>query len=179
MKQKIFKKLACLALSGILSVSGVEIPAYASESLIINGNTEIQTETTAEGTTETSGESAEPEVVPTQTSNESTETEVVPTETEIIPTETPDESTETEIIPAETSDESTESETMEEETTETATDEETMETETEMAEKMTARAADEGGDVPTPQEVYDAMIALQSDFPEGMPWTDASSGTYT
>ncbi len=158
MKQKLFKKLACLALSGILFVSGVEIPAYASESLTMKGRTEIQTETTTEGTTETSGES---------------------TETEIIPAETSDELTETEVIPTETSDESTEPETMEEKTTETATDEETMETETEMAEKMTARAADEDGDVPTPQEVYEAMIALQSKFPEGMHWTDASSGTYT
>ena len=59
MKQKLFKKLACLALSGILSVSGVEIPAYASESSIMKERTEIQTETTAEGTTETSGESTE------------------------------------------------------------------------------------------------------------------------
>ena len=101
------------------------------------------------------------------------------TETEVIPTEISDKSTETEIIPTETSDESTEPETMEEKTTETATDEETMETETEMAEKMTARAADEDGDVPTPQEVYEAMIALQSKFPEGMHWTDASSGIYT
>ncbi len=188
MKQKLFKKLACLALSGILSVSGVEIPAYASESLIMEGRTEIQTETTAEGTAETSGES-------TEISDELTETEVVPTETsdkstetEIIPTETSDELTETEVVPTETSDESTESETMEEkttetetdeETTETETDEETTETETEMAEKMTARAADEDGNVPTPQEAYEAMIALQSKFPEGMHWTDASSGTYT
>ncbi len=216
MKQKLFKKLACLALSGILSVSGVEIPAYASESSIMKGRTEIQTETTAEGTTETSGESTEisdelteTEVVPTETSDKSTETEIVPTETsdesvetevvptetsnestetEIIPTETSDELTETEVVPTETSDESTESETMEEkttetetdeETTETATDEETTETETEMAEKMTARAADEDGNVPTPQEAYEAMIALQSKFPEGMHWTDASSGTYT
>ncbi len=216
MKQKLFKKLACLALSGILSVSGVEIPAYASESLIMEGRTEIQTETTAEGTTETSGESTEisdelteTEVVPTETSDKSTETEIIPTETsdesvetevvptetsdestetEIIPTETSDELTETEVVPTETSDESTESETMEEkttetetdeETTETATDEETTETETEMAEKMTARAADEDGNVPTPQEAYEAMIALQSKFPEGMHWTDASSGTYT
>ncbi len=216
MKQKLFKKLACLALSGILSVSGVEIPAYASESSIMKERTEIQTETTAEGTTETSGESTEisdelteTEVVPTETSDKSTETEIVPTETsdesvetevvptetsdestetEIIPTETSDELTETEVVPTETSDESTESETMEEkttetatdeETTETATDEETTETETEMAEKMTARAADEDGNVPTPQEAYEAMIALQSKFPEGMHWTDASSGTYT
>ena len=216
MKQKLFKKLACLALSGILSVSGVEIPAYASESLIMEGRTEIQTETTAEGTAETSGESTEisdelteTEVVPTETSDESTETEIIPTETsdeltetevvptetsdestetEIIPTETSDELTETEVVPTETSDESTESETMEEkttetetdeETTETETDEETTETETEMAEKMTARAADEDGNVPTPQEAYEAMIALQSKFPEGMHWTDASSGTYT
>ncbi len=202
MKQKLFKKLACLALSGILSVSGVEIPAYASESLIINGNTEIQTETTAEGTTETSGESRETEVVLTETSDESTETEIISTEisdesteTEIISTETSGESRETEVVPTETSDESVESETLEEETTETATDEEitetateeettetttdeeTTETETEMVEKMTARAED--GDVPTPQEVYEAMIALQSKFPEGMHWTDASSGTYT
>ncbi len=216
MKQKLFKKLACLALSGILSVSGVEIPAYASESLIMEGRTEIQTETTAEGTAETSGESTEisdelteTEVVPTETSDKSTETEIIPTETsdesvetevvptetsdestetEIIPTETSDELTETEVVPTETSDESTESETMEEkttetetdeETTETETDEETTETETEMAEKMTARAADEDGNVPTPQEAYEAMIALQSKFPEGMHWTDASSGTYT
>ena len=216
MKQKLFKKLACLALSGILSVSGVEIPAYASESSIMKERTEIQTETTAEGTTETSGESTEisdelteTEVVPTETSDKSTETEIIPTETsdesvetevvptetsdestetEIIPTETSDELTETEVVPTETSDESTESETMEEkttetatdeETTETATDEETTETETEMAEKMTARAADEDGNVPTPQEAYEAMIALQSKFPEGMHWTDASSGTYT
>ena len=42
---------------------------------------------------------------------------------------------------------------------------------------MTARAED--GDVPTPQEAYEAMIALQEKFPEGMHWTDASSGTYT
>ena len=216
MKQKLFKKLACLALSGILSVSGVEIPAYASESSIMKERTEIQTETTAEGTTETSDESTEisdelteTEVVPTETSDKSTETEIIPTETsdksteteivptetsdestetEIIPTETSDESTETEIVPTETSDESTEPETMEEkttetetdeETTETKTDEETTETETEMAEKMTARAADEDGNVPTPQEAYEAMIALQSKFPEGMHWTDASSGTYT
>ena len=207
MKQKLFKKLACLALSGILSVSGVEIPAYASESSIMKERTEIQTETTAEGTTETSGESTEisdelteTEVVPTETSDKSTETEIIPTETsdesvetevvptetsdestetEIIPTETSDELTETEVVPTETSDESTESETMEEKTTETATDEETTETETEMAEKMTARAADEDGNVPTPQEAYEAMIALQSKFPEGMHWTDASSGTYT
>ena len=202
MKQKLFKKLACLALSGILSVSGVEIPAYASESSIMKERTEIQTETTAEGTTETSGESTEisdesteMEVVPTETSDKSTETEIVPTETsdestetEIIPTETSDELTETEVVPTETSDESTESETIEEkttetetdeETTETETDEETTETETEMAEKMTARAADEDGNVPTPQEAYEAMIALQSKFPEGMHWTDASSGTYT
>ena len=188
MKQKLFKKLACLALSGILSVSGVEIPAYASEISIMKERTEIQTETTAEGTTETSGES-------TEISDELTETEVVPTETsdkstetEIIPTETSDELTETEVVPTETSDESTESETMEEkttetetdeETTETETDEETTETETEMAEKMTARTADEDGNVPTPQEAYEAMIALQSKFPEGMHWTDASSGTYT
>ena len=202
MKQKLFKKLACLALSGILSVSSVEIPAYASERLIMEEKTEIQTETTAEGTTETSGESRETEVVLTETSDESTETEIISTEisdesteTEIISTETSGESRETEVVPTETSDESAESETLEEETTETeteeettetateeettetATDEETTETETEMAEKMTARAED--GDVPTPQEVYDAMIALQSKFPEGMHWTDASSGTYT
>ncbi len=195
MKQKLFKKLACLALSGILSVSSVEIPAYASERLIMEEKTEIQTETTAEGTTETSGESRETEVVLTETSDESTETEIISTEisdesteTEIISTETSGESRETEVVPTETSDESVESETLEEETTETATDEETTETatdeetteiETEMAEKMTARAADEGGDVPTPQEAYEAMIALQSKFPEGMHWTDASSGTYT
>ena len=160
MKQKLFKKLACLALSGILSVSGVEIPAYASESSIMKERTEIQTETTAEGTTETSGES-------TEISDELTETEVVPTETS-------DESTESETIEEKT----TETET-DEETTETETDEETTETETEMAEKMTARAADEDGNVPTPQEAYEAMIALQSKFPEGMHWTDASSGTYT
>ena len=172
MKQKLFKKLACLALSGILSVSGVEIPAYASENLTMKGRTEIQTETTTEGTTETSGESTETEIIPAETSDELTETEVIPTEIS-------DKSTETEIVSTETSDESTESETMEEKTTETATDEETTETETEMAEKMTARAADEDGDVPTPQEVYEAMIALQSKFPEGMHWTDASSGTYT
>ncbi len=172
MKQKLFKKLACLALSGILSVSGVEIPAYASESLTMKGRTEIQTETTTEGTTETSGESTETEIIPTETSDELMETEAIPTEES-------DESTETEVVLTETSDESTEPETMEEETTETATDEETMETETEMAEKMTVRAADEDGDVPTPQEVYEAMIALQSKFPEGMHWTDASSGTYT
>ena len=195
MKQKLFKKLACLALSGILSVSGVEIPAYASERLIMEEKTEIQTETTEEGTTETttetSGESRETEVVPTETSDESTETEIISTEisdesteTEIISTETSnettetsDESRETEVVPTETSDESVESETLEEETTETATEEETTETETEMVEKMTARAED--GDVPTPQEVYDAMIALQEKFPEGMHWTDASSGTYT
>ena len=211
MKQKLFKKLACLALSGILSVSGVEIPAYASERLIMEEKTEIQTETTAEGTTETttetSGESTETEVVPTETSDESTETEIISTEisdesteteiistetsgesreTEVVPTETSDESRETEVVPTETSDESAESETLEEETTETATDEETTETatdeettetETEMVEKMTARAED--GDVPTPQEAYEAMIALQEKFPEGMHWTDASSGTYT
>ncbi len=202
MKQKLFKKLACLALSGILSVSSVEIPAYASERLIMEEKTEIQTETTAEGTTETSGESRETEVVLTETSDESTETEIISTEisdesteTEIISTETSGESRETEVVPTETSDESVESETLEEETTETATDEEitetateeettetttdeeTTETETEMVEKMTARAED--GDVPTPQEVYEAMIALQSKFPEGMHWTDASSGTYT
>ena len=188
MKQKLFKKLACLALSGILSVSGVEIPAYASERLIMEEKTEIQTETTAEGTTETttetSGESTETEVVPTETSDESTETEIISTEisdesteTEIISTETSGESRETEVVPTETSDESAESETLEEETTETATDEETTETETEMVEKMTARAED--GDVPTPQEAYEAMIALQEKFPEGMHWTDASSGTYT
>lgn len=202
MKQKLFKKLACLALSGILSVSSVEIPAYASERLIMEEKTEIQTETTAEGTTETSGESRETEVVLTETSDESTETEIISTEisdesteTEIISTETSGESRETEVVPTETSDESVESETLEEETTETATDEEitetateeettetttdeeTTETETEMVEKMTARAED--GDVPTPQEAYEAMIALQSKFPEGMHWTDASSGTYT
>ena len=211
MKQKLFKKLACLALSGILSVSSVEIPAYASERLIMEEKTEIQTETTAEGTTETttetSGESTETEVVPTETSDESTETEIISTEisdesteteiistetsgesreTEVVPTETSDESRETEVVPTETSDESAESETLEEETTETATDEETTETatdeettetETEMVEKMTARAED--GDVPTPQEAYEAMIALQEKFPEGMHWTDASSGTYT
>ncbi len=197
MKQKLFKKLACLALSGILSVSSVEIPAYASERLIMEEKTEIQTETTAEGTTETttetSGESTETEVVPTETSDESTETEIISTEisdesteTEIISTETSGESRETEVVPTETSDESVESETLEEETTETATDEETTETatdeettetETEMVEKMTARAED--GDVPTPQEAYEAMIALQEKFPEGMHWTDASSGTYT
>ena len=145
--------------------------------------------------TETSDKSTETEIIPTETSDESVETEVVPTETsdestetEIIPTETSDELTETEVVPTETSDESTESETMEEkttetetdeETTETETDEETTETETEMAEKMTARTADEDGNVPTPQEAYEAMIALQSKFPEGMHWTDASSGTYT
>ena len=193
MKQKLFKKLACLALSGILSVSSVEIPAYASERLIMEEKTEIQTETTAEGTTETSGESRETEVVLAETSDESTETEIISTEisdesteTEIISTETSGESRETEVVPTETSDESVESETLEEETTETATDEEitetatdeeTTETETEMVEKMTARAED--GDVPTPQEAYEAMIALQSKFPEGMHWTDASSGTYT
>ena len=160
MKQKLFKKLACLALSGILSVSGVEIPAYASEISIMKERTEIQTETTAEGTTETSGES-------TEISDELTETEVVPTETS-------DESTESETMEEKT----TETET-DEETTETETDEETTETETEMAEKMTARTADEDGNVPTPQEAYEAMIALQSKFPEGMHWTDASSGTYT
>ena len=74
MKQKLFKKLACLALSGILSVSGVEIPAYASERLIMEEKTEIQTETTAEGTTETSGESTETEIISTETSNETAET---------------------------------------------------------------------------------------------------------
>lgn len=31
----------------------------------------------------------------------------------------------------------------------------------------------------TPQKAYDTMIAMQKDFPEGMYWTDASSGTYT
>ena len=183
MKQKLFKKLACLALSGILSVSGVEIPAYASERLIMEEKTEIQTETTAEGTTETSGESTETEIISTETSNETAETSDESRETEVVPTETSDESAESETLEEETTETATEEKTTEtateEETTETATDEETTETETEMAEKMTARAADEGGDVPTPQEVYDAMIALQEKFPEGMHWTDASSGTYT
>ena len=183
MKQKLFKKLACLALSGILSVSGVEIPAYASERLIMEEKTEIQTETTAEGTTETSGESTETEIISTETSNETAETSDESRETEVVPTETSDESAESETLEEETTETATEEKTTEtateEETTETETDEETTETETEMAEKMTARAADEGGDVPTPQEVYDAMIALQEKFPEGMHWTDASSGTYT
>ncbi len=181
MKQKLFKKLACLALSGILSVSSVEIPAYASERLIMEEKTEIQTETTAEGTTETSGESTETEIISTETSNETAETSDESRETEVVPTETSDESVESETLEEETTETATDEETTEtateEETTETTTDEETTETETEMVEKMTARAED--GDVPTPQEVYEAMIALQSKFPEGMHWTDASSGTYT
>lgn len=32
--------------------------------------------------------------------------------------------------------------------------------------------------VPTPQQACDTMIAMQSEYPEGMAWTDASSGTY-
>ena len=32
--------------------------------------------------------------------------------------------------------------------------------------------------VPTQAEAYDAMMALKSTYPEGMEWTDASSGTY-
>ena len=181
MKQKLFKKLACLALSGILSVSSVEIPAYASERLIMEEKTEIQTETTAEGTTETSGESTETEIISTETSNETAETSDESRETEVVPTETSDESVESETLEEETTETATDEEitetATEEETTETTTDEETTETETEMVEKMTARAED--GDVPTPQEAYEAMIALQSKFPEGMHWTDASSGTYT
>ncbi len=181
MKQKLFKKLACLALSGILSVSSVEIPAYASERLIMEEKTEIQTETTAEGTTETSGESTETEIISTETSNETAETSDESRETEVVPTETSDESVESETLEEETTETATDEEitetATEEETTETTTDEETTETETEMVEKMTARAED--GDVPTPQEAYEAMIALQEKFPEGMHWTDASSGTYT
>lgn len=36
----------------------------------------------------------------------------------------------------------------------------------------------EGTDIPTPQEAYAIMIAMRDDYPEGMAWTDASSGTY-
>ena len=39
-------------------------------------------------------------------------------------------------------------------------------------------ASRDGTDIPTPQEAYDIMIAMRDDYPEGMTWTDASSGTY-
>ena len=33
--------------------------------------------------------------------------------------------------------------------------------------------------IPSPSEVYDILIGMQSVYPEGKYWTDASSGTYT
>ncbi len=39
-------------------------------------------------------------------------------------------------------------------------------------------ASRDGTGIPTPLEAYDIMIAMRDDYPEGMTWTDASSGTY-
>lgn len=32
--------------------------------------------------------------------------------------------------------------------------------------------------IPSPSEVYDILIGMQTEYPEGKYWTDASSGTY-